>query len=71
MLLFLSSLPVVKARRQWDISMPNPLNIGFSFYVFLIVSMLLYVPLFPQLYGHMMRQRKKIIGGQQQRLKKD
>lgn len=69
MLLFLASLPVVKARQQWDLVMPNALNMGFSFYGFLIVSMLLYIPLFPQLYGHMIRQRKKIIGGQKDRLK--
>lgn len=63
MLLFFASLPVVKARQQWDLALPNALNMGFSFHGFLMLSMFLYIPLFPQLYGHMMMQRKKIIGG--------
>lgn len=71
MLLFFASLPVVKARRQWELPLPNAINMSFNFYNFLVVSMLLYIPLFPQLYGHMIRQRKKIIGGTQDRPKID
>jgi len=62
MLLFFAALPVVKAQRQWSLELPNDYNISFSFYYFLIFSMLLYIPLFPQLYGHMIRQRAKILG---------
>lgn len=73
MLLFFSSLPVVKARQQWSFSLPNPVNMSFNFYGFLIFSMLLYVPLFPQLYTHMIKQRKKVLGdlALKHRLKKD
>lgn len=64
MLLYFASLPVIRARHQWSLSLPNNANISFSFYYFLIFTMLLYIPLFPQLYGHMIRQRRKVIGGQ-------
>lgn len=62
-MLMFTALPVVKARGQWSYSLPNPANISFSFYYFLCFFMLLYIPLFPQLYGHMIKQRKKVIGG--------
>lgn len=62
MLLFFASLPVVKARKQWELELPNAMNVSFSFYYFLIFTMLLYIPLFPQLYGHMIKQRAKILG---------
>lgn len=73
MLLFFASLPVVRAKQQWDLPLPNAVNMGFSFYGFLVLSMFLYIPLFPQLYGHMIKQRGKIIGGSTatDRLKKD
>lgn len=73
MLLFFASLPVVRAKQQWDLTLPNAVNMGFSFYGFLVLSMFLYIPLFPQLYGHMIKQRGKIIGGSTatDRLKKD
>ena len=63
MLLFFSSLPVVEASGQWSFSLPNAFNISFDFYSFLVFTMFLYIPLFPQLYGHMIKQRRKIIGG--------
>lgn len=62
MLLFFAALPVVKATRQWSLSLPNDYNISFSFYYFLIFSMVMYIPLFPQLYGHMIKQRAKTLG---------
>ena len=43
--------------------MPNSLNMTFNFYYVLIAIMLSYIPLFPQLYFHMIAQRKKVIGG--------
>ena len=69
MLLFFASLPVVKAKEQWDLALPNAMNMGFSFYNFLIFSMFLYIPLFPQLYGHMIKQRHSNLSTE--RLKKD
>lgn len=73
MLLFFASLPVVRAKKQWDLPLPNAANMSFCFYSFLLLSMFMYIPLFPQLYGHMIKQRKKVLGGtpSQDRPKKD
>lgn len=42
--------------------MPNPLNFTFSYYYFLWIVMLTYIPIFPQLYLHMFALRKKVLG---------
>ncbi|XP_055696523.1 very-long-chain (3R)-3-hydroxyacyl-CoA dehydratase 2 [Lutzomyia longipalpis] len=47
----------------WSVEMPNRWNGTFSYYYFLWFVMLLYIPLFPQMYLHMFAQRKKILGG--------
>ncbi|XP_065357293.1 very-long-chain (3R)-3-hydroxyacyl-CoA dehydratase hpo-8 [Calliphora vicina] len=47
----------------WSIEMPNIYNATFSYYVLLWIVMLLYIPLFPQMYLHMFAQRRKILGG--------
>ncbi len=44
MLLYFASLPVIRARQQWSLTMPNAANISFNFYYFLVVTMLLYIP---------------------------
>lgn len=49
----------------WSIELPNKYNDTFSYYYFLWIVMLLYIPLFPQMYLHMFAQRRKIIGGNQ------
>ncbi|XP_054271448.1 very-long-chain (3R)-3-hydroxyacyl-CoA dehydratase hpo-8 [Macrosteles quadrilineatus] len=46
----------------WSVSLPNKYNFTFSYHYLIIYIMLLYIPLFPQLYLHMFGQRKKIIG---------
>lgn len=57
------SLPTLRNTTMYSVAMPNPANISFSFHYFMIVVMLSYIPFFPQLYMHMFRQRRKIIGG--------
>ncbi|CAD7092906.1 unnamed protein product [Hermetia illucens] len=47
----------------WSLEMPNKYNITFSYFYLLWTVMLLYIPLFPQMYLHMFAQRRKIIGG--------
>lgn len=47
----------------WSIEMPNAWNATFSYFYFLWFVMLLYIPLFPQMYLHMFAQRRKILGG--------
>lgn len=57
-----SALPYVYQREIWSFSLPNKLNISFHYYYALIFIMLSYIPLFPQLYFHMIAQRKKVLG---------
>ena len=45
-----------------SLHLPNTLNASFSFPLFILVTMLLYVPLFPPMYLHMFGQRKKVLG---------
>lgn len=47
----------------WSIALPNASNFTFSYYYFLWIIMLMYIPLFPKLYLHMFAQRKKVLGG--------
>ncbi|XP_058452985.1 very-long-chain (3R)-3-hydroxyacyl-CoA dehydratase 2 [Malaya genurostris] len=53
----------VRESKQWSIEMPNSYNFTFSYFYFLWLVMLLYIPLFPQMYLHMFAQRRKILGG--------
>lgn len=46
----------------WSVELPNPYNFTFSYYYFLWFVILLYIPLFPQLYLHMFALRKKVLG---------
>lgn len=57
------SLPVVAATGAFSVALPNRWNATFSFYHILIALMLSYAPVFPQLYGYMLAQRKKVLGG--------
>jgi len=50
-------------RRKFSYNLPNSLNWSFDLYYFLILVMISYIPVFPQLYGHMLVQRKKMLGG--------
>lgn len=52
----------VSKTKLWTISLPNTLNFAFNYQYFLIFVMLLYIPLFPQMYLHMFSQRKKVLG---------
>ncbi|KIH58603.1 tyrosine phosphatase-like protein, PTPLA [Ancylostoma duodenale] len=54
-------LPEVAEKKYYTIEMPNPANMGFSFYAVLIGSALFYLPGFPQLYLYMFAQRKKVL----------
>lgn len=51
-----------QSSKIWSIEMPNPLNFTFSYYYFLWIVMLTYIPIFPQLYLHMFALRKKVLG---------
>ena len=49
-----------------SIHLPNNLNASFSFPVFIVITMLLYIPLFPPMYLHMFGQRKKVLGAKKE-----
>eukprot|EP00096_Caligus_rogercresseyi_P016165 TRINITY_DN8726_c0_g1_i2.p1 TRINITY_DN8726_c0_g1~~TRINITY_DN8726_c0_g1_i2.p1 ORF type:complete len:212 (+),score=55.68 TRINITY_DN8726_c0_g1_i2:148-783(+) len=57
-----AALPEIQSSNAFSISLPNKLNFTFSFYYFIIINMSLYIFGFPTLYGHMMKQRKKVLG---------
>ena len=58
-----SALPAIKSNQEErSVTMPNSLNVTFNFYYFLIIIMALYLPGFPQMYCHMLKQRKKVLG---------
>jgi very-long-chain (3R)-3-hydroxyacyl-CoA dehydratase len=62
MLLF-TALPVVKAGSLYSVYLPNVYNWSFDYYYAMCLFVFLYLPIFPQLYGHMISQRKKVLSG--------
>ncbi|BFZ11101.1 hypothetical protein BsWGS_14140 [Bradybaena similaris] len=65
-----NALPFVKETRMYSIELPNVWNCSFSFYYYLCFIVISYLPVFPQLYLHMFRQRRKVLGGALDRLRK-
>uniref|UniRef100_A0A3Q2TF76 Very-long-chain (3R)-3-hydroxyacyl-CoA dehydratase n=1 Tax=Fundulus heteroclitus TaxID=8078 RepID=A0A3Q2TF76_FUNHE len=57
-----AALPYVQKTGLYSVTLPNKYNFSFDYYAFLILVMISYIPLFPQLYFHMIRQRKKVLG---------
>ena len=58
-----AALPSIKASSMLSVQMPNRFNATFSLYYALVIFALMYLPFFPQLYGHMFAQRRKVLGG--------
>ena len=56
------ALPDIKRDDTRNIAMPNKFNVTFNFYYLVIILMVLYFPGFPQMYCHMLRQRRKVLG---------
>ncbi|XP_053679693.1 very-long-chain (3R)-3-hydroxyacyl-CoA dehydratase 2-like [Anopheles nili] len=56
---------------KWSVVLPNRFNFSFSFYYFVWIMAICYLPLFPQMYLHMFAQRRKVLGraGQQKAAK--
>jgi very-long-chain (3R)-3-hydroxyacyl-CoA dehydratase len=57
------ALPTIRATRPWSLALPNPLNWGFDYYWACFVAIACYVPGLPELYLHMVKQRRKVLGG--------
>lgn len=58
----IAALPEIHQKKHLTLELPNAVNFGFSFYYFVIILCLIYLPGFPQMYGHMFTQRKKVLG---------
>ncbi|XP_024612277.1 very-long-chain (3R)-3-hydroxyacyl-CoA dehydratase 2 isoform X3 [Neophocaena asiaeorientalis asiaeorientalis] len=56
-----AALPFVRQSGLYSISLPNKYNFSFDYYAFLILIMISYIPIFPQLYFHMIHQRRKVL----------
>nr|KAG5710779.1 hypothetical protein BaRGS_026930 [Batillaria attramentaria] len=59
------ALPHVLDSGLYSVSLPNSANVAFNYYYYLWFTLVSYIPIFPQLYGHMLSQRKKIISNPQ------
>ncbi|XP_036376609.1 very-long-chain (3R)-3-hydroxyacyl-CoA dehydratase 1 isoform X2 [Megalops cyprinoides] len=59
-----AALPYVRKSGMFSMRLPNKYNVSFDYYIFLIIVMISYIPLFPQLYFHMLRQRRKVLHGE-------
>ncbi|MBN3315667.1 HACD1 dehydratase, partial [Atractosteus spatula] len=59
-----AALPYVQKSGMFSMRLPNKYNVSFDYYIFLIIVMISYIPLFPQLYFHMLRQRRKVLHGE-------
>lgn len=56
------SLEEIAEKQLFTVSMPNKWNFIFNYQYVLIFYMLLYIPFFPYLFGHMLKQRRKMLG---------
>ncbi|XP_075408570.1 very-long-chain (3R)-3-hydroxyacyl-CoA dehydratase 1 [Tenrec ecaudatus] len=59
-----AALPYVKKSGLFSLRLPNKYNVSFDYYYCLLIIMASYIPLFPQLYFHMLRQRRKVLHGE-------
>ena len=55
------ALPAIKENNLTSIYMPNSLNWSFDSYTFILIVLIGYVPGFPKLYFHMLKQRGKYL----------
>lgn len=69
LLCFYSAQTYTQNNKLWSTELPNRYNFTFSYHYFLWITMLLYIPLFPQLYLHMFTLRKKVLGKSTENIK--
>jgi very-long-chain (3R)-3-hydroxyacyl-CoA dehydratase len=55
--------PHIKAQKIFTLQMPNPVNFAFDYYVVCWLVVAAYLPGFTQLFGYMLVQRQKLLGG--------
>lgn len=56
-----AALPYIRKRGLFTYSLPNQLNFSFDYYIFVILVIASYLPFFPQLFGHLLKQRKRFL----------
>lgn len=56
------ALPHIRRSGMWSLRMPNPYNFAFDYFYFCLLAVAIYVPGFPTLYLHMLKQRKRMLG---------
>ena len=56
------ALPIIRKERPWSFAMPNSVNFAFKYYYFCFIALACYVPGLPDLYRHMLKQRRKVLG---------
>ncbi|KAL3142589.1 hypothetical protein ABBQ38_002908 [Trebouxia sp. C0009 RCD-2024] len=56
------ALPHVRRSHMWSIDLPNAVNFAFDYFLFCLLAVVIYIPGFPVLYLHMLRQRQKVLG---------
>ncbi|XP_050546407.1 very-long-chain (3R)-3-hydroxyacyl-CoA dehydratase hpo-8-like [Daktulosphaira vitifoliae] len=61
LLIYWTSLNYVGKTKMWSLELPNKYNIAFSLWTVIAFVMFIYIPLFPQMYIHMVHQRKKVL----------
>lgn len=61
-LAMLAAFPYIKQRKLFSILLPNAFNFSFNFSYVIVLILVSYIPLSPQLFGHMLIQRKKVLG---------
>ncbi|KAL8556095.1 hypothetical protein ACS0TY_003777 [Phlomoides rotata] len=59
--LIYNALPYMRESGKYSIRMPNKLNFGFDYYYNALLTLGVYVPGIPHLYGYMLGQRKKAL----------
>ncbi|KAL6763238.1 tyrosine phosphatase-like protein [Haematococcus lacustris] len=62
MWLLWSALPVLAARDMYSWHLPNRLNFAFSYHTFSKVGLVVYLPVWWQLYASLLKQRAKKLG---------
>ncbi|KAK3259702.1 hypothetical protein CYMTET_31313 [Cymbomonas tetramitiformis] len=65
----ISALPHMKDDHRFDLTMPNPYNFAFCYYIALWCGLFMYLPGLPQLYMYMLSQRKKVLNPKQGKTK--
>lgn len=57
----IAALPYIRQRGLFSIALPNLANFSFDYHTAVILIIASYVPFFPQLFGHLLKQRGRFL----------